>query len=233
MRRRLVYLGRLLKSSRNQLVALLWSRGASGQPLPWVKLIITDLRWLWTSSSRLRAKLGDPILHAMDWYCFIIQSCDVFNNEVRDLHFTQSICDKTEVTNGVGAGLTFICFECQDVDVRPAFATQKALDQNRRTKHNLRNTVRFYANPDGVCPSCKSVFSNRQRLIAHVSDWRRQSCRDLLSTASVQRLPDSTVQQLDNDDRASLRAARKDGHTHVLSSSTALRANGRRMGRAV
>ena len=117
--------------------------------------------------------------------------------------------------------------------MRPAFATQKALDQHRRIKHNLKSTVRFFANSDGVCPACKSFFSNRSRLIAHMSDQRRQRCRDAFSTGSIEKHTDEVVFRLDALDRASLKAARKAGHTHVLSSFAAVRADGRMMGRAV
>ena len=50
---------------------------------------------------------------------------------------------------------------------------------------------------------------------------------------NAHRLPNDIVQRLDEDDRARLKFARKDGHPHVLSSGAAVGTNGLRMGRAI
>ena len=93
--------------------------------------------------------------------------------------------------------------------------------------------MRYFANSDGVCLACRSVFSSRLRLIGHLNDRRRQACRDKLCSGQFPKLPEEIVTRLDLADRGLLTAARKDGHTHVLSSFAAVRADGRRMGRSV
>jgi len=139
------------------------------------------------------------------------------------------VCDKSKCTP-VSAQLHLVFNLCSAC---PAFSSHKALAQHCRIKHRALNAMGFYAHQDGICRACGSSFSNRSRLFAHLTDRRRQACRDILLASPAYRLSGEEVAALMEIDREKASISKKLGHSHILSSGPAKRADGRKMGRSV
>jgi hypothetical protein len=90
--------------------------------------------------------------------------------------------------------------------------------------------MRRFANGDGVCQCCASVFSTRLRLIAHLSDARRPACRDWILLNGTP-LDEVRVSDLDASDRKSRSEARKLGLTQPKSAQPAVNSHGKQIGR--
>eukprot|EP00973_Karenia_brevis_P073785 10255529-Karenia_brevis.AAC.1 len=110
------------------------------------------------------------------------------------------------------------------------FASERALRSHQRSKHGLRSSVKCYADADGRCKACRTTFSSRLRLIAHLSDKRRTACLRFC-TAHVQPLSTAESDRLDMQDREERKAARRAGHTQPLSKARAIKCNGSYVGR--
>ena len=70
----------------------------------------------------------------------------------------------------------------------------------------------------------------RLRVIAHVSDSRRPKCRDQLLAGVCAPLQMSVFSKLEALDRAGLKAARKQGNTHVIAVGSAITQKGQCIG---
>ena len=91
-----------------------------------------------------------------------------------------------------------------------SFATSKALASYSRMKHGTRTPARVFADKDGHCRACDTVFCSRTRLIANLTDARRPKCLKWL-TDNFSSLPDHVIAQLDVDDKKSRRGVISNG----------------------
>ena len=101
-----------------------------------------------------------------------------------------------------------------------------------RAKHKKRAPQRAFAQESGTCQVCGSCFNTRLRLLAHLSDARRDMCWQVIVSR-----PDKFVQltqdeltHLDNVDRVLRREAWRTGHTHPIASAPARTAAGALVG---
>ena len=112
----------------------------------------------------------------------------------------------------------------------PRFKNERALGADKRVSHGVRNQMRFYADSDGICPSCQGNYLSRIRLIAHLSDKRRRICQKHVLEFCA-KLSNERVAELDEQDSRLRSAAQKAGRSHVQAVGQARRADGRRLGR--
>ena len=173
-RRRLLYLGCLMRKRPVTLTALLHAR-VGDRRLPWVNLIIGDMCSLRDSGFPMWS-MPHPDSDAEKW-AELIDDEREWARGVEQLHFTQSICDERHAVQTAAGEGPFTCCACTNEEEIKGFATEKALNAHRRTKHGVRTEVRMYVR-DGKCPVCATDFKSRLRCIAHLSDTRRPKCRD-------------------------------------------------------
>jgi len=225
--RRLHYVARLVKHRPSQLWALLQQR-VSDRPLPWVAQLRDDFMVFFKCSAAVRSELpvpiGDLALHR--WFNFVNDEPLKWGELVRNVFFYESVLDRHVTPHApVRAILTHKCDVCDLY-----FSTRKGLDQHKRRKHGVLSDMRFFARTDGVCLACKTVFSTRLRLLAHLTDRRRDYCRGYI-LANSSPLHASEVQALDHVDRAARRLAHRAGHSHPIAVQSARTACGKRIGR--
>ena len=73
----------------------------------------------------------------------------------------------------------------------------------------------MYVDGSGKCPDCQTNLHTCLRVIAHLSDPRRNlPCRNALAGGTFEPLPEEHVATLDAKDRIERRAARRAGRTH-------------------
>jgi hypothetical protein len=213
------------------LFALLQTRNDVGHPiLPWARLITSDLTQLHSHVKVASEELPDPMVCPTAWTDFFIQYKELGDFIVSQLHYAESVCDRTASDHGTVSAemLTFKCDVC-DAPV-PAFSSLQALNQYWRKVHGVRNTMVYYAGADGICPSCMTTFASRLQLLGHLSDTRRPRCANY-AIAHCARMSDSTVNLLDVSDRAARKVAYKTGRTHAIVKAPAKNASGRVVGR--
>lgn len=169
-------------------------------------------------------------------------SSSAWEDAVALIFFTGSCNDKvssstgsTDIPSSSNQVHQYVCDICaaSDRGLRPSFATSKALESHKRTKHKQLNAFRFYVDADGKCPVCKTVFNSRIRCLAHLSDRRRTACADQIRAGTFRKIPEATVLQLDLADREARREAQRSGHSHTLAQKPATRHDGRVTGRVV
>ena len=252
LQRRLLYAGRLARSSCDGLLALLAIRfeecgdifralGAStgvhaqrersGPILAWVRQLILDMATLAKLVPRPGHCLPDPAKCPGAWWGFMRDSpneWEILPDMVAELHFLDSICDKHISAVATDIVRAFRCDVCGD---SCTFASERALRTHKRMKHGIRTDMRFYADADGTCQCCETLFSTRLRLIAHLSDARRTKCRDWLLTQGRQ-LDCVIVATLDARDKDARQVARTGGLTLPRSHGPAINVQGHTVGRA-
>ena len=110
--------------------------------------------------------------------------------------------------------------------------TKKALLAHKRKVHGVRCIAREYVDGTGTCPACHTNLHSRLRVIAHLSDPRRNlQCREAIQNGTVQRLPDSLITELDAADRVFRRDAQRAGLSKPVAIGTATKSDGRKCGR--
>ena len=197
-------------------------RHRSGFISPWTRLIIADLVVLYNMFPEVRNELPLPSEETLSvwWEAVASESWVPF---VERILYFDSECDATPSGKPVAA--THVCLECD-----AAFATVKALAQHCRAKHGRKSVYRTFAPENGICGACGTEFCSRTRLIAHLSDGRRQNCFLWLQQNSVP-LCEAEVQRLDQLDRVRRKAARQAGHTQPRSSQPSVSTTGATLGR--
>ena len=90
--------------------------------------------------------------------------------------------------------------------------------------------MRFFADDDGVYGACGTNFRARLRLLDHLSDARRTTCKDVCNDGTATKLFNERVEELDELDWVARTAARKSGQSHVIAQLPALSSNGRVVG---
>ena len=228
MRGRLRFFARLVRSEPVALMALLGTR-PRGAPLPWVALLLDDLRRL-RSLVATCSRLGDPEVETAAWRAFVLEAPAAWNAAVATLYFVDSCCDAAaSSTEGGGGTRPFPCLQCP-----LSFHSCKARDQHMRIKHGVRCPQRFFAPADATCMLCKTRFGSRLRLLGHLCDRRRTKCWDAILGDPVRFPPlaAKTVEALDRADQEQRREAQRCGHSHALAHGPTRRSNGTVVGRS-
>ena len=224
-RKRMLYLGRIVRRSPTTLIALLHVRHKD-QRLPWVLLVIKDMIAM-SRTVLSDYQLKHPDIGADRWR-------DLLTNETKwaeyvgQVFWTESVVDAkipAEVSIEVQALTCSICGATE----RKQFSNQKALLAHVRAKHGIRTEVRRYVK-DGICPICRTDFKSRIRCIAHLSDTRRPKCMDRVLGGECAALPEVFVRELDSHDRIARRKAVKDGHSHPIAVGHATTGQGKTIG---
>ena len=215
MRRRLLYLRRILIRKPRTLEALLHLQ-PNGRRLRWVTLVLSDLEWV---RARILTHLPVAELAAKEWIDAIMHIS--WKQVVQAVFFVDSINDATCHTHT--STHTFVCTICQS---KPRFATDRALQSHMRAKHGHRNQIKLFVSC-GTCPVCATKFVDRLRCIAHLSDKRRPKCRDILLNGSYPTVSVEKLVELDSQDRELRHSAWKSGRSHHIAASPAMAADGR------
>jgi len=228
-RARLRYLRRVLCGDHAALRTMLGQR-AHGKRLPWVDLVVDDMRRLGQLVARC-GHLGDPDVCVDAWVGYISASAERWRCDVNMLHFTSSVLDRQAVGD-VEVARPFSCPHCDY-----AAATARQLGSHVRIKHGHRATQRQFAPASGVCPVCATTFSTRLQLLAHLCESRpnRMGARCwqsiIAAPGKYRPLPAKVVEKLDGLDRDARKASWKAGRSHALTIAPAITSGGRAVGR--
>ena len=229
LQRRLLLLASVLRNGASSLVALLSFTGREHVPLPWVRLVRSDLQRIASFHAGRLQELGDPLTNFQEWADLITNYPSEWRQLVRTCFYNSMELDagskaKTKAGNwGNQAALAHICLVC---DV--AFASAKALESHRKAKHKTRAAFSAMVGSSKVCPCCHVEFSSRTRLLAHVSEGRsrgkrRYNCNSLMAAGLVQTVSAAEMDVALAADTEARTVARRSGHTVPLSAKLAKR----------
>ena len=173
------------------MIAALHLKDKSGEPLPWVSLLLADLVSL-RAFCKLPLAPPDSSDHfSQEWVRLIVNQPTQWKDMIESITFFSSIADRsknsldTHVVGGVGcdvASPTHICSVCHMF-----FSTNKALSGHMRMVHKVRSVIRLFVSSSS-CPACLTAFSCRLSCISHLSDSRRPKCRDSLLSGDFPRI---------------------------------------------
>ena len=225
---RLRYFARLITRGPDALKAVLGTK-CRGTHMPWSCQMLEDMRTLHAHVPAANSLLPEPSLDHADWGDFIKDNPSMWDDCVEALFFSNSALDKRTCSDQC-PDVQHKCPHC--VDPKPCFKTAKALATHNRVIHGFRSPMRFYASEKGVCPVCKTCFVTRLRLLAHLSDSRRSTCRNTILDAdsNFPRLSSKKVMRLDEFDKQARADALRLGHTHPIAVGSAKRADGKVVG---
>jgi len=233
VRARLSYLRRVCRHPSQALFLLLTGR-VNGKPLPWVAQLISDLTILRKSAELHKTKLPGENAPLLEWLS-LFDTSSAWGDAVAGIYFTHSCNDKVSSSGPSTQAHQYVCDICtaSENGLRPSFATSRALESHKRSKHKQLSEFRFYVDADGKCPVCHTTFNSRIRCLAHLSDRRRTKCAGQIRAGIFCKIPEATVLQLDLADREARREAQRSGHSHPLAQKPATRHDGRVTGRVV
>jgi hypothetical protein len=216
----------VLRSEVKSLMTLLAVVSARGdnRRLPWVELVIEDMRILARYHGGRLEELGNPRENAAKWQRFITDHPGAWRQLVAELHFFDSPLDAAATskhTSSLGHFNEHICVACLETGCPAIFVSEKALMCHQRSKHGQRNPLRIYLDGSGVCPVCRAQFGSRTRALAHASERRHRgktsvTCRSVLEAGGIAPLSADRVAALDAADGKCRREARKQGHTQPV-----------------
>jgi hypothetical protein len=237
IRRRLELLSSVLRSEIGSLNALLRSTSscADATKLPWVTLVISDLRVLRSCMGDKLAELGDPVADAAKWFTFICDYPSAWKSMLHQLHLTSLPIDAQRAKKNVCqmAGVqAYQCDQCQKIGKSTSFPSMKALLCHMRKLHGVRNMFRQFVDSRAICPVCRVQFETRIRAIAHLTETRcrgrmKQTCRKAIEDGRFEPLPARIVTILDTADARCRKHARAAGKTQVTVRVPAKRARTR------
>jgi hypothetical protein len=226
LRRRMGYYCRLAAGRPTLLWALLQSR-PRGHPLPYVVQVHDDLATAYRISSDLRHEMPEPSIAPTAWLELMSQHPRRVCSAIDLCAFVSSALDS--IAHDLPSGLAqFACETCPAP--RPGFSSAKALASHMRARHGVRSPIKRYVDDSAACPACGASFCTRIRVIAHLSDARRASCRREILVDDTHLLPLALFQKLEARDRVLRREALQSGHTHPIAAGSARTAAGRRIG---
>ena len=219
-RRRLLFLPRLHIHAPDSLRALIQST-PRGQPLPWVQLLLEDLRavkafhaWklheLPAPETDARAWVALASCHRGAWQQLVREATTEFRSALtctrRHPVFAQPNCADDPAITGV------VCYECPP-EARRVFSSQRAMRAHQAAAHAQRRGARNFIDNDGVCPGCGHCYGTRARAIVHAT--KVLACADAIASRGV-RLDPKHVEQLDVHDADCAKTGRRSGHPTPL-----------------
>ena len=214
VRRRLLLLSQIIRHGNAQMLALLSTTRRDGCKLSWVQAVIIDMHVLFDNSGGKLQELGLPSENAEAWWAFIRDHPNAWAALVRRMHLSSMSFDEALVAKHLaghaGACVCKICSCC--------FSCDRALQSHIRRKHNKVSDVSRFVGQSLRCCVCRTLFSTRTRLVAHLSDKRCRgsrsfNCRDVLQSGFVQQACEQEFTQAHLSDRDLRKQARKRGLT--------------------
>ena len=225
-RARIRYAVRLARSDQLILRSLIWNNGV---PTKWARRIKQDVKLL-----KLPFVIGDDLQETWDWMCFAPMG--QITQAIEQIFWDTSVADPfIETGDGDSIPKTETVFQCNfcDGDKARQFMSLKALQSHQRVVHKVLSPMRAYADESGTCPVCSTCFRSRLRLLAHLCDSRRPTCRDACFSRDITPLTETRVVELDKLDRLARTEARRAGHSHAISRGHAFDSKGAVVGRAL
>jgi hypothetical protein len=229
VQKRLMLVASVLKYAPTHVAAMLASRAdnADKQQLPWVRLVIDDLNRLRQFHIHKLAELGSPSVSPADWVHLMTKYPFQWKQLVKNLHYSTSEYDLPRATStleqNASVAWKYRCSQCSE-----AFKSEQGLKQHLRANHKKRTALAVFIGSSSVCPVCLAQFSNRTRLLAHVSDSRNRgsrtlTCHNVLSAKLVAPVSDADLAVAHESDRKLRAQTRKRGRTTPLATSRAKR----------
>ena len=222
---RLQYLRRLLVCRPRTLMAFLSAR-IKGEPLPWVRLVLADMRALKASVPSCQ-RLPDPATEPVPWFELMERKTE-WSQALACFNLVEFHTNDIPACNLRDCAHAKVkCTECERV-----FSNEKAFLAHQRAKHGMRVEQRFFSNFEGICQVCKGQFHTHARLLRHLTDRRRTTCWAAIQNAPAEfiKLSEQEVTKLDTWYRDQKRLASQQGHSHILSSKPARTASGKCIG---
>ena len=205
MRARLRYVKRLVCNSPPALLAILASR-VGGEQLPWVKLIVSDLRWLRENSCvQLFWTLPDPTAAPAAW-------CDQmadpkWGERISRVFFVESVADPPDKRGPAPVG-PHACDICG-----ASFPTYRELASHQTTAHKKRKAYNEYIGDTVTCPVCDHSYSSRQHLLKHL--YQKQ-CGVTILNGDYPKAPPQERGRAEQETRELLKQARLQGRRYLL-----------------
>ena len=227
MQRRLTFLASILKNGSHGLHALLATTGRDSQPLPWVRLIRSDLQRISKLCAAKLSDLGHPLIDPDKWASFIVKFPGEWKQLVKSCSITTMEMDRPLKKDKLAAEAPLASrYRCNVFEA--TFPTQKGLDAHARAKHLARSDMSRFIGKSLTCPVCYGTFSSRPRLLAHVSEkrnrgLRRFSCHQVYCSGLVQPVCHLEFTEALESDKHIRTAAKRSGHTTPLSETLAKR----------
>jgi hypothetical protein len=238
---RLRYMRRIIIRQPQVLLALLAVR-CNGRKLPWVSLVIEDMRALRKVVS-ICSGMPDPDCDPSPWialmrtatewstalacFCYCESHIEVdgcqHNTRAHGSVDANSLASTVRIPSHAG----YTCDVCQGV-----FASMKALLAHQRAAHQHRVEQRYFSNSRGICQVCGTLFHTHARLLRHLTDRRRTKCWTAIrnSVSEFERLAESQVQELDAWQREQKRLAYRAGHSQIIAAKPAKTSTGKAIG---
>eukprot|EP00973_Karenia_brevis_P065131 9042973-Karenia_brevis.AAC.1 len=175
--------------------------------MPWLRLLTDDLQVLSAAFGARFYDLPPPEIDLEPWCAIMREFPSEWKAMIKEWNYPESVYDTSAraVSSHFGVN-SFACRLCT-VD-QPVFASQRALASHMRCIHGIRNPYRAYVNDSGTCPVCGTLLHTRLRVIAHLSDPRRNlACRQAILDGEVPALCPHEVARLDALDTIARREA--------------------------
>ena len=219
-RRRLQYFSRLARIEFPSLHAALQATTRAGEPLPWVKTIINDLRILRDELPNLLGELPPPDADIAPYWA-IARDCPAEWTAIVKKYLRHEDDDKFAAArrqrDRPPGSADHSCSIC-----KRGFASRAQLGRHMYAKHRLKSDVRKYVGDISQCPICHADFQSRNRLIMHLmkanvrSRHRPEPCRVTFMKNAPLEVDRDLLQRLEARDVNTNRMARKLGHNQEL-----------------
>jgi hypothetical protein len=168
-KRRLMYWSRLTRSSFDALHAVLQARNKFGKQLPWIRLLVGDLKVLKSSLPEKLSEMPNPDVD-IDAYWQLAKNYPVEWRDLIKLYFTVHEDTTNTVERGCEPrgethGPSFECNLCGQL-----FGTFKGMSVHKWAKHKIKNDVRRFIGDVSACPVSSVDFRSRGRLVKHLAE---------------------------------------------------------------
>jgi hypothetical protein len=225
--RRLLYLARVLRSAPASLRALLQT-SPGGHTLPWVSLVMADMRALRLHHAAKLEEMPDPETDARPWCTVMMSYPTEWNELVRSYRYYSStllverrrphFIDASQETapSGADPATRHCCSQCPLTRQR-VFADARALNSHLARVHGVRRAARRFVS-SGVCPACGLDFVTRARAIYHLQISSKQ-CRARMDAGELQQISPDIAAAIDKLDTAAAKASRREGHPTPLATA--------------
>jgi len=222
-KRRLKYLARLTQAQFDSLHAVLQSKGNLGENMPWVDLLINDLKILRHSSNGKLSELPDPT-ESLVPYWTLARNYPGEWKAIVELYKTHNddVDNSKQVVFGQNQGShlnanSFCCGVCGK-----SWDSWRKLSVHKWSKHGMRSDIRQFVGDICVCPVCGTNFFTRARLVKHLlerrvrSKVRGVSCQQAFLDSNPALVPPKILETLELRDAACAKAGRRNGHTSII-----------------
>lgn len=201
MRTRMRYLKGLLSNCPMALISLFHLK-PNNIFLPWVKLIIDDMRWITHHSYAEDAwAMPDPESYPATWTQHILSN--KWCNIVSRIFYVTSIADPPNAASNLVPPAHCL----QNCDICGAsFPTKRQYTMHVVRKHGKRSPHARYVDDTRTCPVCDNSYADRICVIHHLY---YNKCGATLPRGQYRTIPDDLFDSLQAKDRALYRQADK------------------------